>query len=350
MSPSEKRKLDHIVSLAKGFLPADNDPPQLNPRVRSLLGDDDDEVLTLSLRQIRNSNLEANAHTHTWAARTVPSHKFSVGDLGYITSGGDEFKDFVLICNILRDGSASFPLKSFAYGEQWCWKDFPMRRQQIHGYELPWNVSGCVLICVSSFCELTGLNSWPVAVAPQQQIDVAVTHSSEFESISDAWRWLLDNSKRLAKEVNVNPDDLILSTLAPCIRFAAVHISFLVTRAGTDQDFYIHQFGHLPGVPFAPHVPPQQFGQGHNFGQQPRFGQRPNFGQPSHFPVQVAMPKIFYLFTSLDEDHEPYWSSAHMCVPRGVAPPPLERGYTYKIGYTHGFLQYVQLHADDFTD
>lgn len=350
MSPTEQRKLNHIVSLAKGFMPTEQDPPQLAPRVRSLLGDDDDEVLTLSLRQIRTSNLDANAHTHTWTTRRVPPHKFSVGDLGYITSGGDNFDRFVLIRNILKDGSASCPLKSFAYAEQWCWKDFPMRREQIHGYELPWNVSGCVLVGMSLVYELTRLSSWPVAVAPQQQIDVAATHSSEFESTSDAWRWLLDNGKRLASEVDVKPEDLILSMLVSHIRFSAIYSLLIVSHAGTNQDFHIQQFGHLPGAPFAHHLPPQRPGQGQNFGQQPRFGQRQNFGQPTHFPVQVGMPKIFYLFTSLDEGHEPYWSAAHMCVPRGVAPPPLERGYTYKIGYTHGFLRYVQLHTDDFTE
>ncbi|KIK80863.1 hypothetical protein PAXRUDRAFT_15557 [Paxillus rubicundulus Ve08.2h10] len=60
------------------------------------------------------------------------------------------------------------------------------------------------------------------------------------------------------------------------------------------------------------------------------------------------MSSIVYLFRSLSPSHEPYWSSSPMCALPGADPPPLDRHFTYKIEYKTGFLNYVQLHAEDF--
>ncbi|KIJ18169.1 hypothetical protein PAXINDRAFT_154070 [Paxillus involutus ATCC 200175] len=57
---------------------------------------------------------------------------------------------------------------------------------------------------------------------------------------------------------------------------------------------------------------------------------------------------LVYLFTSLSPSHEPYWSSSPMCALPGADRLPLDRHFTYKIGYKTGFLNYVQLHAEDF--
>jgi hypothetical protein len=143
---------------------------------------------------------------------------------------------------------------------------------------------------------------------------------------------------------------------------------FQVTRTGTNQDFYISQFGPLPG--FIPHIgaPKPVFPARQGFGQPPSFGHQVShnlsFSQP-------PLPKIFYLFTSLDAQHEPYWSQTPVCLPATASRPLLERGYTYRIGWCvsslsrsaalglvtmgnscarrkHGFLNYVQLHREDF--
>lgn len=55
--------------------------------------------------------------------------------------------------------------------------------------------------------------SWAVAIPPHKKIDVAVHHELSIAPVVDAWRYLLNNGKALAKEANVEPEDLILGTL-----------------------------------------------------------------------------------------------------------------------------------------
>jgi hypothetical protein len=57
-----------------------------------------------------------------------------------------------------------------------------------------------------SFCN----QSWPVAVSPQQQVDTLIVHEASVESVTDAWRFLLENGKNLAETSGVRPEDLIL--------------------------------------------------------------------------------------------------------------------------------------------
>jgi hypothetical protein len=54
------------------------------------------------------------------------------------------------------------------------------------------------------------MTSWVVAVAPQQQVDEFIVHEAYAQSMTEAWRYLLDNGKKLAAEFNVKPDELIL--------------------------------------------------------------------------------------------------------------------------------------------
>jgi hypothetical protein len=106
----------------------------LAPRVESLLGDGVEEGFGPSLRQIRMSNLNSRSHDHSWSERTVPPHKFSVGDMGYIPMGKD-FESFKTLKTV------PFSVKKRAWGDQWCWEHVPIRREPLQSYELPDDVA-----------------------------------------------------------------------------------------------------------------------------------------------------------------------------------------------------------------
>jgi hypothetical protein len=66
-------------------------------------------------------------------------------------------------------------------------------------------------------------------------------------------------------------------------------------------------------------------------------GPRSSFGQQISMPhnrtfQQMLLPKIFYLFTSLNSKYEPYWSQNPVSLAGNQTRPNLDRGYTYRIG------------------
>jgi hypothetical protein len=136
------------VSLARGFLPTENDSPELSDRVKALIArdkDDEDEQPSeypkLTLRQLRLSNIGAKTHGHAWNENSsIPAYKFAVGDFGYFPEGKDSFDSFVVLGNVFNDELADFPVETHASGSQWCWKDMPMRRAEIIPYSLPGDV------------------------------------------------------------------------------------------------------------------------------------------------------------------------------------------------------------------
>lgn len=141
----DARPISHLVSVMCGLLPAENAPISLPPRVKGLIGAHGDDQYEgtytsspkLSLRQIRLSNIEAGTHNHVWHENGgIPAHVFAVGDFGYIPPRG-EFKDFVILGNVINDGSATLTTENTANGTQWSWKDFPIRHVQIEPYALP---------------------------------------------------------------------------------------------------------------------------------------------------------------------------------------------------------------------
>ena len=146
----DTRRLTHLVSVIEGLLPPDDAPIALPTRVKALIEDQAEEetfvsTSKLSLRQMRLSNIEAGVHNHIWHENGgVPPDMFSVGDFGYIPSGND-FKKFVILGNVIRDGSAKFVVQDSAHGSQWSWKDFPIRHVQIEPYALPDGVKWCVV-------------------------------------------------------------------------------------------------------------------------------------------------------------------------------------------------------------
>lgn len=123
-----------------------------------------------------------------------------------------------------------------------------------------------------------------------------------------------------------------------------------VTQVGTHQDFYVRDFRPKPRDHTA------------NSHRAPGFGSRP---QAVPFN-QAVLPTIVFLFTSLNPNHEPHWSSSPVCLSNGMSRKPLGRDFTSRIGLwvkafrvikvglifsgcrKTGFLHYVQLLAEDF--
>ncbi|KAG2035504.1 hypothetical protein BDR03DRAFT_962428 [Suillus americanus] len=313
-----QKKINHLVTLARALLPSGRQVPVLPTQLEALIEETESETPSLTLRQIRDLTWNAEgAHGHTWYERNVPADKFSVGDIGYIPVGGD-FGSFVLLSNVIKDGKAILRLSQRSHGEHWCWEHVPIHRQPLQAYELPEAVAG-----------------WPVAVPPYSQIDVVVVHEAFVSSVKDAWQYLLKNGKGHAADSGIRPEDLIL-----------------VTHVGTHQDFYVRDFRSKPFIPQTHAANPQfaadQFHHQHRHG----FHQPSGFGFQNHgVPFnQPALPAIVYLLTSLDANHEPHWSPSPVCLPNGVSHQPLARHFTTKIGWKTGFLNYVQLHAEDFDD
>ncbi|KAG6908041.1 hypothetical protein DXG01_006403 [Tephrocybe rancida] len=322
------RQISHLVTLTKGLLPADKAPIRLSPRVQALIGshddyeDEDDFYRTpkkpkLDLRQLRLSNLDADTHDHAWNENGgIPSHKFSVGDYGYIPEEGKGFDDFIVLGNILKEELAVFATESYARGTHWSWKDIPVHHAPLEPFPLPGDAS-----------------CWTMVVLPHAQVDCQIVHASSFERVADAWRFLLLNGKDLAAKHNVQPGELML-----------------ITRAGTNQDFNIRDFDTQPPLSYRP---PQAFNI-HPVHQP--FIQRPGFNNHAHTmhnhisAIPNNPPAIMYLITSLTPGFEPYWSHKPIAVPPGTARPSLNRGWTYKIGWSTGFVSWIQLHPEDFTD
>ncbi|KAG1803173.1 uncharacterized protein BJ212DRAFT_1449933 [Suillus subaureus] len=294
-----QKKVNHLVTLARALLPGGRQIPVLPTQLEALIEETDSEIPSLTLRQIRNLTWNAEGtHGHSWYERNVPADKFSVGDIGYIPVGGD-FGSFVLLSNIIKDGKAVLSLSQRSHGEHWCWDHVPIHRQPLQAYELPGAVVG-----------------WPVAVPPYSQIDVVVVHEAYLSCVRDAWQYLLKNGKGHAADSGIRPEDLIL-----------------VTHVGTHQDFYVRDFRSKPFMT-----------QTH--AANPRFAANQFHHQHRHgFTSHQAW---VYLLTSLDADHEPHWSPSPVCLPNGVSRQPLAQHFTTKIGWKTGFLNYVQLHAEDF--
>lgn len=311
-----QKKINHLVTLARALLPSGRQSPVLPTKLEALIEETEFETPSLTLRQIRDLTWNAEgAHGHTWYEKNVPADKFSVGDIGYIPAGGD-FGSFVLLGNVTKDGKAVLSLSQRSHGEHWCWEHVPIQRQPLQAYELPEAVAG-----------------WPVAVPPYSQIDVVVVHEAYLPCVKDAWQYLLKNGKGHAVNSGIGPEDLIL-----------------VTHVGTHQDFYVKDFRSKPFMSQT-HTPNPRFAA-NQFHHQHRHGfhQPPGFGFQNHgVPFsQPALPAIVYLLTSLDANHEPHWSPSPVCLPKGVTRQPIAQHFTTKIGWKTGFLNYVQLHAEDF--
>ncbi|KAJ7482313.1 hypothetical protein B0H11DRAFT_2022664 [Mycena galericulata] len=286
-------QLTQLTALVSSLLPSASEAPGLPLQIKGVLSTDESYTPFLDLRQLRRLSIEANTHSHVWRkSSSIPAHKFSVGDFGYIPTG-QEWATFVTLGNVLQDGLAVFNIKKQASGSQWCWKDRPIRRSDLQSFDLPDDVK-----------------CWPVAVPPGQQIDCQIVHETALTRMGDAWKFLLDNAVDLGKKWNVPPESFIL-----------------ITREGTDQSFHINDFKG-----------------GLQLHSRNSFPNRPG-GPPHLFPWQGSIPRVMYLSTSERSDCEPCWSHTPVASSPTSA---LEHGWTYRISWKTGFINWTQLLPEDF--
>jgi len=342
--------MSHLGMLLRSIFPGDAEATLVHARLKRLLHEDDDEeeddfvdVSRVSLAQIRKAAISSNGHDYAWHNNRITSHKFSVGDLGYLPSDAEgNFSDsFVVICNVIQDQMVNVDVVANSLGEQGAWEGGLRKKQTLQPFCLPYNVHG-----------------WPVVATPGTKQELRVVHESFMKSSGAAWQFLLDKGKAIAQKNGVEAEDLVL-----------------ITRVGTDDDFMLHDFRayQLPGAHMNIHN--NFHGRNNGFAQnRPGFGHPGGFGfnHPGHFQHQsmhmnhappgmvpafggVSMaPLVFYLFSSPDKDHVPYWSESPVYQPlaTGSSPPSFSPQIAGKcsgtIGRSLGYIDYVQLHAEDF--
>ncbi|OBZ74658.1 hypothetical protein A0H81_05444 [Grifola frondosa] len=343
-----QRKINHLALLAHVLLPNSADLTLVSARLQSILGDDGENVdyyqttKPVTLCQIRRAACDAYTQEHVWSQSAVPAHKYAVGDLGYVPRGC-EFAEFTVLCNVLHDDYAEFNVAEDATGSNLVWDRMSGRRDELRSSVLP-----------------GGIRRWNIVVPPGTH-HTKIVHESFVPTAYESWRFLLDHGKDLAMVHGVEPQDLILGTFLDLITATTVLNAsplFTVTRVGIDLRFRLQDFRqkHLPpfyqnpcyhpiiprppfqhpGVPFRPHVP---------FGRTRYQKHLPSTGPE-------LQPSTLYLFTAMDKEHEPLWSEQPLYEPppKGMEHPPLKPGCFTALPWTSGFLNYVQLHAEDFTD
>ncbi|KAF9447393.1 hypothetical protein P691DRAFT_671618 [Macrolepiota fuliginosa MF-IS2] len=312
-------RLNHVLTLAKDFLPSGEEGPELtearvlfpsssNDEFSPELDFEEIHAPKPTLRHLRLINLANGGHTHVWSENQgIPAERFSVGDFGYIpkTDKGGSFEKFIKLGNIFEvpelKGSGIITVEDGG-GSCWNWADFPFQEQQMEPYILPGNI----------YC-------WPVAVPPYQQINCRVFHSNGFKNMADGWRWALEHGKAISTKYGIAPHEVIL-----------------VTLSGKTQDFYIRDFRTPIYQPFSP--APQL--------SRPPFGRNqlpPQHYMPSPFS-QNTLPNIMYLFTSVQNEFSPSWSHKPITSQKS----DLQGGWIPQVGWHHGYLNWVQLHSDDF--
>ncbi len=145
-------KVNHLTILARALLPNADNISTVQDRLHKLLGSlDDDETAfdepPVTLRQIRKAAIAANTHQQAWFANDdIIPHKFSVGDLGYIPKGrGSDEKnwgEFVLLRNVLEQGSVNLETKDIVEGSQGGWQYGVRKWDDLASFELPGGIFG----------------------------------------------------------------------------------------------------------------------------------------------------------------------------------------------------------------
>lgn len=150
-----QHRINHLTVLIRALLPGSSDVTRVSERLQHLLGEDteEEEEVSLSLAQIRVAAISVGNHDHTWSQNTVPPYKYSVGDLGYIPEGKD-FDSFVVLCNVLKDGTADLNTNQLATGSQSSWVNGFINRQQLQPFFYPPNLSGYVYTVQLRVCHL----------------------------------------------------------------------------------------------------------------------------------------------------------------------------------------------------
>ncbi|KAH9893932.1 hypothetical protein C8Q73DRAFT_774184 [Cubamyces lactineus] len=329
VSEERQRKLSHLVLLARTLLPGSDNLTVVKERIQRVLCAEDEEdeeadvSTTLTLRQIRKAAFAVDAPHQAWHRNTVPPSKYSIGDLGYLPKGSDDWEDFVVCCNVFQDNSFNCATSNHVTGRQGQWVNRIYQQQDMSPFELPGDING-----------------WSVVVTPELECDIYVIHEKMVVQVNAAWDYLLDNGCTLAKQYGVAPEELIL-----------------VTRVGTEQRFRVRDLRKIQYWPSSVGAQPHSHMPHHTFPfQHHGYGQMPA-GGPQRVPVygQDISPKIFYLFTSGDKDFPSHFTERPLPAPtqKDEKPPELNASITKCFAYLnakYGFLDYVQLHSEDFDD
>ncbi|KAG6873103.1 hypothetical protein C0995_002946 [Termitomyces sp. Mi166 len=326
MENEDATRISHLVTLTKGLLPrADNGPISLSSRVRALIDNDNNEEEDnffglrmprkpkMTLRQLRLSNIDADAHNHTWNGDRT-GHQFEVGDYGYIPDGKRDFKDFIILGNIVKTEVTKFAVSNHAYGTHWFQESvasMPHGNTSMEPFPLPGDAT-----------------CWTLIAIPYAESRCRIIQSSSFERVADAWRFLLLHGRDLAMKHDIKPEKLML-----------------ITQAGTDQDFYTRP-RFLPPPSCHPVYQPFDFNN-------------PGFNSPhsrmfqTRFPNNLV-PVIVYLITSPTPGFEPYWSHKPVLVPQGTTRPDFDdhkyRAFWFGAEWPSDFIHWIQLHTEDFAE
>ncbi|TCD62244.1 hypothetical protein EIP91_007140 [Steccherinum ochraceum] len=291
-----QQKISHLSVLIRALLPDDANATRLSAQLSDILDNDEDDT-DLSLQQLRLTALSARPPL-MWGGGTVPAFHYHIGDLGYIPEG-KTLKEMCVVGNVVEEGLVRFDVVESATGWQGSWERGFRAKQDLQPFPAPFNAHG-----------------WAVVVPPATEQDVQVVHDTTLVSPAEGWRFLLQHGRSLAEKHGVKPEDLIL---------------------GTDQQFKIRDFR------FGAHNRPGFGHQAHTNMHQPHM-------HMNSFHAQQMQPRIFYLFTSPEKEHEPYWSETpvHLPLPAGTERPQLRSQCAPSVGWNHGYLSYVQLHREDF--
>lgn len=141
-----QQKVNHVTYLARALLSSSEDTVSIISRLNKLfLGiteeEWDEDRDHFSLRYIRMAAIKANEQQESWFDNTVNPYQLTVGDVGYVPTGKD-FKSFVVLCNVLDEGSLHVVTE--AYATQGSWNNGFRHNQQLQAFVLPRNIYGHV--------------------------------------------------------------------------------------------------------------------------------------------------------------------------------------------------------------
>ncbi|KAF8622817.1 hypothetical protein AX15_006738 [Amanita polypyramis BW_CC] len=303
-------KIAHLISLARGLFSPAGSSSTVPVATKLLENDDDLEYFNdgpkITMKELRRLALEAGIHKFSWTEMSgIPPHKFTVGDFGYVPKD-KAFTDFIKFGNIYSDGLANIPISARTYGSQFCWEDRPIQHVEMQ-----------------NFCSSDGVYCWPISIPFGAQIDCQIEHS-ERGDVTEAWDFLTKHAKQLAEKFNIAAEDLIL-----------------VTTAGTNQSFYMRDFGNQ-----VTNNTMHEMRSMHPM-LMTQFHRSQSAMSWSH--SSISIPTIMYLITSSRPDHQPYWSHQPMHIPH-TPRPKVKYGWVPNIGYCHGFIQWIRLLKEDFVD
>ncbi|KAI9057558.1 hypothetical protein FKP32DRAFT_1615265 [Trametes sanguinea] len=327
----KQRKISHLTMIARTLLPDSENIDVVQKRLQDVLTAEDEEdeeaeMASISLRQLRKAALANGMIQQAWHRNTVPPNKYAVGDLGYLPRGSNDWSDFVLCCNVYQDGSISTDVENFASGMQGSWvQGGRYDRQKLTPFDYP-----------------GGINGWPVVVLPEVDFTLYINHELAMTQLNVAWDYLLENGNSIATQYGVRPEELILVSRVGCEQRFRVRDLRTVRYWPASMNFPPHPHQHLQRQAFPGRMGHQAFGSRLPGGEERRLIQG-----------QDLAPKLFYLFTSGDKHYQSHFSQSPMPSPlqAGEKPPELNSNLAQCFAYptdAFGYLDYVQLHAEDY--